>query len=729
MGENRDQKIERIPMDLAPTPVLKVEPPRNSPGTALLRTVPLSSQQTRFLTTNIQSTTTSANTPSSSLSKQGNVQRLESLPTVSGMGSAAVINRLTTLPVQSGTTSSYHVPRGAAAVANIAVPRSSLATPIVRATSTLQTINVATSASQPGFMRAGSPVSGRGWLGVTTSQPVRQPHNNSFTQNRMAVNTRLGPAPTVSTRQVLLQAAPPHKQPPTQVHLAEKKIVQKTGMVRGGGRMAVPQALSRLAPPLRPVVSLQPTAMLVSAAPAAPAAALQIQQAPAASPSTIAISTRPVSVLTSAMRVTSAPGSGVGVSKVYCQAPESSVYIQTTHKPAQVTGANMVSIANPLYSLQPNSFYDNPGNFRTFASAPVTTTTVQQTRPSPNQVQGLVTSAQPVRFNPVMVVDPSPLPYVPSESAQPIPTTESCNNVTSQPAVHIKQNASPRPSILRKRDTEGTTGKAAKNLNPLFGSLSVSTPSSPPSPPRGNGGAQSSGGSTTISATSSPGLGTESPPLKPDIVEDDRPLEMSPRKKPRKQQLSGNQIQEPKFSDDEMEFIPSEKVKKTSKEGVAHDGLVRQVTKRSVMSLLRTYRPTWKAKHHHFLRYSDVRPKEEKRPNLSDIASQKNIIQKANGWKIYHLSTQMADISELEMDVFDKLTEMLKVLEKKSGKDGDINRVNELIKGNIQRSKVITDQLQEAKCQVMKLFDHKCQVTEMLNRFSSRRSGKKRERV
>ncbi|XP_046675529.1 histone deacetylase complex subunit SAP130 [Homalodisca vitripennis] len=428
------------------------------------------------------------------------------------------------------------------------------------------------------------------------------------------------------------------------------------------------------------------------------------------------------------MRVTSAPGPGVGVSKVYCQAPESSVYIQTTHKPAQVPGGNIVNIANPLYSLQPNSFYDNPSNFRTFTPAPVTTTSVQQTRPTPTQVQGLVTSGQPVRFNPVMVVDSSAHPYVPSESAQPL-TAESCNNVASQPAVHVKQNASPRPSILRKRDTEGTPGKAAKNLNPLFGSLTVSTPSSPPSPPRGNGGAQSSGGSTTISATSSPGLGTDSPPLKPDIVEDDRPLEMSPRKKPRKQQLSGNQIQEPKFSDDEMEFIPSEKVKKTSKDGVARDGLVLKHVARRPMMLWPGYKQMWKSKNHHFLRYSDVRPKEEKRPTVTDLAAQKNVMQKSKGWKIHHLNLQMTDISELEMGVFDKLTAMLKVLEKKSGKDVDINRVNELIKGNIQRSKVITDQLQEAKCQVMKLFDHRCQVTELLNRFSSRRSGKKRERV
>lgn len=93
-----------------------------------------------------------------------------------------------------------------------------------------------------------------------------------------------------------------------------------------------------------------------------------------------------------------------------------------------------------------------------------------------------------------------------------------------------------------------TPVKAQKNLTPLLSSLSVSTPSSPPSPPkrpesRGNGGGQSSGGSTTISATSSPGLGAgdpESPPIKQEPVEEERicpPIEMSPRKKPRKQQL------------------------------------------------------------------------------------------------------------------------------------------------------------------------------------------------
>lgn len=88
--------------------------------------------------------------------------------------------------------------------------------------------------------------------------------------------------------------------------------------------------------------------------------------------------------------------------------------------------------------------------------------------------------------------------------------------------------------------------KAQKNLAPVLAALNSGAPASPPSPrrpdSRGNGG-NSSGGSTTISATSSPGLGEAGddslPPIKQEPVEEGErpPVEMSPRKKPRKQQL------------------------------------------------------------------------------------------------------------------------------------------------------------------------------------------------
>lgn len=881
MGDNREQTLERIPMDLASSsPVIKPDQPRSTPGAALLRSVPLSNQQSRYLPTNIQQTTavisTSSSTQSHNVTKQTSVQRTESVPSVSpasgtALPTTAVINRLTALPVHSSSTSSYHVPRGAAAVANIAVPRSSVATPIIRGTTNaLQTIGVATSANPPSGLRATTPtgrttvqVAGStSWLGVTTtttsSQPTRQPTptlshtptNTTFNQGRttsMTVTTRLGPANTPlrlsdpPSRPVLLQAAT-HKQlsiaqPGTQVHIADKAYL-KAGVVpvrppnasltysgtnTSQGRLTVTNVttqptLSRLtaaptlqpvvtsqpglsritaATTLQPVVSLHPAVLVPSpatvplkAAPhqqplgakvitqAAHGPAIQIQSVPVSSvsqPTQIAITTvvtRPVGFPTTTttggqtglgMRTAvSTPGQTPSANKVFPQsAPsEQSVFIQASHKSTQgtVTGS-MVTIANPLYSLPTSGFpYETAGSFqvqRTFSTATTTVTTAPQSystnvqaRQTNSQVHGIIgATGQPVRFNPVVVVDhnrSSVHSYVANEGSSVVQPTESpSGGGQNQTQPTLKQNASPRPSILRKRDTEGTPVKAQKNLTPLLSSLSVSTPSSPPSPPkrpesRGNGGGQSSGGSTTISATSSPGLGAgdpESPPIKQEPVEEERvcpPIEMSPRKKPRKQQLTGNQIHEPKFSEDEMEFISEEKIKKEPRDSIEENNEIapKLIQKRCSISLLSSYRHTWKSRHHHFLRYSDVKPKEERRPTVSDIANQKQVLQKVNGWKVYHISTQMEDLSDLETEVFERLTSMLKVLEKKPGKeiDKDVNRVNELIKGNIQRSKVITDQLQEAKTQVMKIFDHKGHVTDIISRCASKRSVKKRDR-
>uniref|UniRef100_A0A1B6CU18 Histone deacetylase complex subunit SAP130 C-terminal domain-containing protein n=1 Tax=Clastoptera arizonana TaxID=38151 RepID=A0A1B6CU18_9HEMI len=880
MGENSEQILERISMDLAAsTPVIKSDQPRSTPAAALLRTVPLTNQQ-RFLPSNIQTVNTvisTSNAQNQSITKQGNVQRLESVPSVvsstnTGLHQPAVINRLTNLPVHSNTTSSYHVPRGAAAVANIAIPRSPVATPIIRGNSSLQTIGVASS-NNTGFvggLRGTTPVartaiqvaSGTSWLGVgqtpVTTHPARQPtpiltHTSANTayQGRasMTVTTRLGPgsAPLrineTSTRPVLLQAATTHKQisiaqPGTQVHIADKTFL-KTSVVpvrpptatlsysntnAAQSRLTVSNVptqpnLSRLTstPTLQPVVTSQPglsrltgtttlpsvvslhPAVIVPSQPSMPlkavspqsigppkilaqpthGPAIQIQSVPVSSVSqpTIAITsvvTRPVGFPTTstvhqtnlALRtaVTTSNQPQSGITKVFTQTTttEPSVYIQA-HKTNQgaVTG-NVVSITNNLYTLPTTGFSYESSSFqvtgvRTFSTTPVTTTTASQTYsaprpPSVNQVHGIVTSGQQIKYNPLMVVDhgrSNVHPYISSDGPTLVQTVENSNstsNVQQQNPPAMKQNASPRPSILRKRDSEGTPLKAQKNLTPLLTSLSVTTPSSPPSPPkrpesRGNGGNQSSGGSTTISATSSPGLGAadpESPPIKQEPgIEEERiagpPVEMSPRKKPRKQQLTGNQIQEPKFSDDDMEFISEGKMKKEIR-SVAEDGnhiVSKVITRRPIMSLLSSYRHTWKSRHHHFLRYSDVKVKDDRRPSIHDMANQKFIQHKLNGWKIYHLTTQMEDLSDLESEVFDRLTIMLKALEKKPGKeiDKEVNRVNELIKGNIQRSKVITDQLEEAKSQIMKIFDHKAHVTEIISRCTNKRSTKKRDRL
>lgn len=61
-------------------------------------------------------------------------------------------------------------------------------------------------------------------------------------------------------------------------------------------------------------------------------------------------------------------------------------------------------------------------------------------------------------------------------------------------------------------------------------------------------------------------------------------------------------------------------------------------------SLLNSYKQSWKPTNNHFQRYSDVKPREERRPTVVDLANQAHVLQKVNGWKIYHLTSQMEDL-------------------------------------------------------------------------------------
>lgn len=54
---------------------------------------------------------------------------------------------------------------------------------------------------------------------------------------------------------------------------------------------------------------------------------------------------------------------------------------------------------------------------------------------------------------------------------------------------------------------------------------------------------------------------------------------------------------------------------------------------------------------HHYRRPSDVRPREERRPTVAELAQQKHVLQKLNGWKVYHLSAQMEEFADLEKQV------------------------------------------------------------------------------
>jgi len=80
-----------------------------------------------------------------------------------------------------------------------------------------------------------------------------------------------------------------------------------------------------------------------------------------------------------------------------------------------------------------------------------------------------------------------------------------------------------------------------------------------------------------------------------------------------------------------------------------------------------------------------------------------------------------------------ELTSRLSTLQKKLDKNAlnevskDVTKVQELIKANLQRSKVIQDQVKESKDHALELFEHKSRVSDILHKYMSKRTLKKRD--
>lgn len=99
----------------------------------------------------------------------------------------------------------------------------------------------------------------------------------------------------------------------------------------------------------------------------------------------------------------------------------------------------------------------------------------------------------------------------------------------------------------------------------------------------------------------------------------------------------------------DMEFISENRMKKqkqpTDEAGEEHgDGKVYVVKRPTNCSLLRQYKHSWKTRNNHFQRYGDVKPREERRSSVTELANQRHIVQRVKGWKIYHLSTQFENL-------------------------------------------------------------------------------------
>ncbi|KAI7808152.1 putative histone deacetylase complex subunit SAP130, partial [Triplophysa rosa] len=214
----------------------------------------------------------------------------------------------------------------------------------------------------------------------------------------------------------------------------------------------------------------------------------------------------------------------------------------------------------------------------------------------------------------------------------------------------------------------------------------------------------------------------------------------SPRKKPRKQQhvisteetemMATNSTDEERASSrgagnrpDRRESPPREYV---DEEGVRYV----PVRPRPPLTLLRQYRNPWKAAYHHFQRYSDIKVKEERKGSLHEMANQRGVACRAQGWKVHLCAAQLLQLTNLEHDVYSRLTTLQEGLipKKRAGTDDDLHRINELIQGNMQRCKLVMDQVTEARDTMMKVLDHKDRVLKLLNKNGTPKKSSKLKR-
>ncbi|GIY87894.1 histone deacetylase complex subunit SAP130-A [Caerostris darwini] len=468
----------------------------------------------------------------------------------------------------------------------------------------------------------------------------------------------------------------------------------------------------------------------------------------------------------SSVRFTSLSKPQVGNSVTY--APSSTTYLYHDQYPNLAIHPYTPSPSGGTLSstqLRPASFSQHSTSSNTSHSPAATSNTVQPI----NSVMVAVDSRHHVALHPSYVkysiaggknaeVSSAPLASNGS-SVGPTPVVTTSYN-TLQTQGNVTNHTSPRPSILRKRTSESLNTVVKKNLS---NNLCVSEPISPRPDinsnanftsvlsPKPNNEKIKETATTTVSMSSeilnipstlvlNSAIRKETGPLQNAVnnteasMKNVNTVEASPRKKPRKQLLATNEISETHSSEGENNFDGKVKFKEQPDEEKT-----KYVTfsRKPNISLLHTYRQSWKARHNHFARYSDVKPKEEKRPTVNELANQKGIVQEVNGWKVYHLTAQMEEIVNLEETVHSRLSHLLdfvekdnKILRNRNNSDEDriINKLTDLIKGNMQRSKLVQEQIAESNQQAIKILDHKTSIVEIINKYVSRRPLKKKDK-
>lgn len=200
----------------------------------------------------------------------------------------------------------------------------------------------------------------------------------------------------------------------------------------------------------------------------------------------------------------------------------------------------------------------------------------------------------------------------------------------------------------------------------------------------------------------------------------------SPRKKPRKQNVVATEDKyssSPMQVDGNMTNAVNEKVDQEDDEELKF-----LMLKRRCVSIFGGYKVNPKAAHNHFQKYSDVKARDERKPSLQEIASERSITQRATGWKIHHVAAQLDELKSCEEEVLMKMYEFRERLPKYKPdhkRHDDMAMLHELLQGNIQRSQLVIEQLGETKKTTVKILDHKSGIMDILQKNSKRTVKKK----
>ncbi|CAB4020247.1 Hypothetical predicted protein [Paramuricea clavata] len=202
----------------------------------------------------------------------------------------------------------------------------------------------------------------------------------------------------------------------------------------------------------------------------------------------------------------------------------------------------------------------------------------------------------------------------------------------------------------------------------------------------------------------------------------------SPRKKPRKQNVIA--------TEDKFSSAPLQVQEVNEKKSIVNDKLDQEddeelkflMLKRRCVSIYGGYKVNHKAAHNHFQRYSDVKAKDEKKPSLQEIASERSIAQRATGWKIHHVAAQLDELKSCEEEVLLKMHEFRERLPKYKPdhkRYDELVMLHELLQGNIQRSQLVIEQLGETKKTTVKILDHQQGIMDILKKNIKRHVKKK----